>query len=217
MLRFSHHQGQYQLPCILFTCHVMVQPWRQPPWGSYGGGRRRITEKQPVGPPWSHEEPRGEDLSLKLLISMLHGALDVPAVRCSSSTLGQGSKIMLAIYLLIKAVLQAWGLYLWRHQERAMLIDSIGLCGGTIFLSSLFWILIYEGFGVPLIATLQESSRHCTSIGHRDSHCPVCLQTANFPVSTNCGHLFCGNGNRTHTDAHTSQGSSLIIDLWIIE
>ncbi|XP_056459369.1 RING-HC_RNF170 domain-containing protein isoform X1 [Gadus chalcogrammus] len=37
----------------------------------------------------------------------------------------------------------------------------------------------------------EESPRHCTSIGHRDSHCPVCLQTANFPVSTNCGHLFC--------------------------
>uniref|UniRef100_A0A8D3DDJ1 Si:dkey-183n20.15 n=1 Tax=Scophthalmus maximus TaxID=52904 RepID=A0A8D3DDJ1_SCOMX len=26
---------------------------------------------------------------------------------------------------------------------------------------------------------------------HRDWHCPVCLQTASFPVQTNCGHLFC--------------------------
>ncbi|XP_035508740.1 RING-HC_RNF170 domain-containing protein [Morone saxatilis] len=25
----------------------------------------------------------------------------------------------------------------------------------------------------------------------RDWHCPVCLQTASFPVQTNCGHLFC--------------------------
>uniref|UniRef100_A0A3B4FFD2 E3 ubiquitin-protein ligase RNF170-like n=1 Tax=Pundamilia nyererei TaxID=303518 RepID=A0A3B4FFD2_9CICH len=25
----------------------------------------------------------------------------------------------------------------------------------------------------------------------RDWHCPVCLQTARFPVQTNCGHLFC--------------------------
>ncbi|ETE67463.1 RING finger protein, partial [Ophiophagus hannah] len=25
-----------------------------------------------------------------------------------------------------------------------------------------------------------------------DLSCPICLQTANFPVETNCGHLFCG-------------------------
>ncbi|XP_029285336.1 E3 ubiquitin-protein ligase RNF170 isoform X2 [Cottoperca gobio] len=31
-------------------------------------------------------------------------------------------------------------------------------------------------------------SRPSTS---RDWHCPVCLQTASFPVQTNCGHLFC--------------------------
>uniref|UniRef100_UPI003AACD89D E3 ubiquitin-protein ligase RNF170 n=1 Tax=Centroberyx gerrardi TaxID=166262 RepID=UPI003AACD89D len=37
----------------------------------------------------------------------------------------------------------------------------------------------------------KESSQFCPSTGHRDWHCPVCLQTANFPVQTNCGHLFC--------------------------
>ncbi|KAG9482914.1 hypothetical protein GDO78_009063 [Eleutherodactylus coqui] len=28
---------------------------------------------------------------------------------------------------------------------------------------------------------------------HNDLNCPVCLQTATFPVETNCGHLFCGS------------------------
>nr|XP_033771139.1 E3 ubiquitin-protein ligase RNF170-like [Geotrypetes seraphini] len=28
---------------------------------------------------------------------------------------------------------------------------------------------------------------------HSDLNCPVCLQTATFPVETNCGHLFCGS------------------------
>ncbi|XP_029442287.1 E3 ubiquitin-protein ligase RNF170-like isoform X2 [Rhinatrema bivittatum] len=28
---------------------------------------------------------------------------------------------------------------------------------------------------------------------HSDLNCPVCLQTAAFPVETNCGHLFCGS------------------------
>lgn len=35
----------------------------------------------------------------------------------------------------------------------------------------------------------QESMKSCASTA-RD--CPVCLQTAVFPVQTNCGHLFCG-------------------------
>ncbi|KAK2543187.1 hypothetical protein Q9966_002987 [Columba livia] len=26
---------------------------------------------------------------------------------------------------------------------------------------------------------------------HSDFSCPICLQTATFPVETNCGHLFC--------------------------
>ncbi|KAM3620438.1 uncharacterized protein V6R79_023431 [Siganus canaliculatus] len=37
---------------------------------------------------------------------------------------------------------------------------------------------------------LKDSPQSCSSPG-RDLHCPVCLQTASFPVQTNCGHLFC--------------------------
>lgn len=36
----------------------------------------------------------------------------------------------------------------------------------------------------------KESTQSCPSTS-RDLHCPVCLQTASFPVQTNCGHLFC--------------------------
>ncbi|XP_028259012.1 E3 ubiquitin-protein ligase RNF170 [Parambassis ranga] len=35
----------------------------------------------------------------------------------------------------------------------------------------------------------KESTQSCLSTSRRD--CPVCLQTARFPVQTNCGHLFC--------------------------
>ncbi|XP_018589772.1 E3 ubiquitin-protein ligase RNF170 [Scleropages formosus] len=33
--------------------------------------------------------------------------------------------------------------------------------------------------------------RHSPHASHKDWQCPVCLQTASFPISTNCGHLFC--------------------------
>ncbi|XP_014847400.1 PREDICTED: LOW QUALITY PROTEIN: E3 ubiquitin-protein ligase RNF170-like [Poecilia mexicana] len=39
----------------------------------------------------------------------------------------------------------------------------------------------------------KESMQSCPSMSSRDSHCPVCLQTATFPVQTNCGHLFCAS------------------------
>ncbi|XP_005795741.2 E3 ubiquitin-protein ligase RNF170-like [Xiphophorus maculatus] len=39
----------------------------------------------------------------------------------------------------------------------------------------------------------KESTQSGPSMSSRDSHCPVCLQTATFPVQTNCGHLFCAN------------------------
>ncbi|XP_034737557.1 E3 ubiquitin-protein ligase RNF170-like isoform X2 [Etheostoma cragini] len=41
-----------------------------------------------------------------------------------------------------------------------------------------------------LISRYKESTQSCPSTS-RDWHCPVCLQTASFPVQTNCGHLFC--------------------------
>ncbi|XP_067369549.1 RING-HC_RNF170 domain-containing protein isoform X2 [Channa argus] len=36
-----------------------------------------------------------------------------------------------------------------------------------------------------------ESAQLSLSTNQRDWQCPVCLQTACFPVQTNCGHLFC--------------------------
>uniref|UniRef100_K7F7Y8 E3 ubiquitin-protein ligase RNF170-like n=2 Tax=Pelodiscus sinensis TaxID=13735 RepID=K7F7Y8_PELSI len=37
-----------------------------------------------------------------------------------------------------------------------------------------------------------EAFRHWQPSYHSDLNCPICLQTATFPVETNCGHLFCG-------------------------
>uniref|UniRef100_A0A8C9TAV7 E3 ubiquitin-protein ligase RNF170 n=1 Tax=Scleropages formosus TaxID=113540 RepID=A0A8C9TAV7_SCLFO len=36
-----------------------------------------------------------------------------------------------------------------------------------------------------------QDLRHSPHASHKDWQCPVCLQTASFPISTNCGHLFC--------------------------
>uniref|UniRef100_A0A672J036 Si:dkey-183n20.15 n=1 Tax=Salarias fasciatus TaxID=181472 RepID=A0A672J036_SALFA len=38
---------------------------------------------------------------------------------------------------------------------------------------------------------IRESMQSCSSTSRHDLHCPVCLQTASFPVQTNCGHVFC--------------------------
>ncbi|KGL82774.1 E3 ubiquitin-protein ligase RNF170, partial [Tinamus guttatus] len=37
-----------------------------------------------------------------------------------------------------------------------------------------------------------ESLQIWRPCNHSDFSCPICLQTATFPVETNCGHLFCG-------------------------
>ncbi|XP_030061137.1 E3 ubiquitin-protein ligase RNF170 isoform X2 [Microcaecilia unicolor] len=42
-------------------------------------------------------------------------------------------------------------------------------------------------------ATSRESIKPRQPCYHSDLNCPVCLQTATFPVETNCGHLFCGS------------------------
>ncbi|KAM9763178.1 E3 ubiquitin-protein ligase RNF170 [Menidia menidia] len=39
----------------------------------------------------------------------------------------------------------------------------------------------------------KESAQQCPPTSRQDSYCPVCLQTARFPVQTNCGHLFCAS------------------------
>uniref|UniRef100_A0A667XFZ6 Si:dkey-183n20.15 n=1 Tax=Myripristis murdjan TaxID=586833 RepID=A0A667XFZ6_9TELE len=60
----------------------------------------------------------------------------------------------------------------------------------TNFLSTCL-LDIFISFFLSSPSSLQESSQLCPFAGHRDAHCPVCLQTASFPVQTNCGHLFC--------------------------
>ncbi|XP_067156905.1 E3 ubiquitin-protein ligase RNF170-like [Apteryx mantelli] len=47
----------------------------------------------------------------------------------------------------------------------------------------------YYGCGNEIMESLQIW-RPCN---HSDFSCPICLQTATFPVETNCGHLFCGS------------------------
>ncbi|XP_010220985.1 PREDICTED: E3 ubiquitin-protein ligase RNF170-like, partial [Tinamus guttatus] len=43
-----------------------------------------------------------------------------------------------------------------------------------------------------LLQETQESLQIWRPCNHSDFSCPICLQTATFPVETNCGHLFCG-------------------------
>ncbi|XP_025961817.1 E3 ubiquitin-protein ligase RNF170-like isoform X1 [Dromaius novaehollandiae] len=41
--------------------------------------------------------------------------------------------------------------------------------------------------------SFSESLQIWQPCNHSDFSCPICLQTATFPVETNCGHLFCGS------------------------
>ncbi|KAJ8277868.1 hypothetical protein GJAV_G00081040 [Gymnothorax javanicus] len=43
----------------------------------------------------------------------------------------------------------------------------------------------------PQESSNKDYSQHSMTCSLTDWHCPVCLQTAIFPVETNCGHLFC--------------------------
>ncbi|KPP75385.1 E3 ubiquitin-protein ligase RNF170-like [Scleropages formosus] len=47
--------------------------------------------------------------------------------------------------------------------------------------------------------------RHSPHASHKDWQCPVCLQTASFPISTNCGHLFCGTFHERSSQEATSE------------
>lgn len=76
--------------------------------------------------------------------------------------------------------------YSWGPQCPITLLWSIKCRGETetfvIFISNCTNVLLF----------LKDTSQICPSADHRDWLCPVCLQTASFPVQTNCGHLFCG-------------------------
>ena len=142
MTETAFQQPPESISVVLYSilCHVMLQLRRQPPWGSY----RWVQDHREAASQRPHVPWRAQSWGLLPHTSHQHAEW---GFRCSCSmvTLGQGSKIILAIYLLIKAVLHAWGLHWWRHQESAMLTDS-QLDSATVGFSYpiLFWILMNE-------------------------------------------------------------------------
>ncbi|KAL3047523.1 hypothetical protein OYC64_021677 [Pagothenia borchgrevinki] len=78
------------------------------------------------------------------------------------------------------------------HSSQSSLdrLSSEGPAGNGHLRSSRSLLSTPEQPALQLMCHHMESTQSCPSIS-RDSHCPVCLQTASFPVQTNCGHLFC--------------------------
>ncbi|KAF3835028.1 hypothetical protein F7725_027586 [Dissostichus mawsoni] len=84
-------------------------------------------------------------------------------------------------------------LYHCRHVVSRCSLDRLsseGPAGNGHLRSSRSLLSTPEQPALQLMCHHMESTLSCPSIS-RDSHCPVCLQTASFPVQTNCGHLFC--------------------------
>ncbi|KAM9358029.1 E3 ubiquitin-protein ligase RNF170 [Symphorus nematophorus] len=75
-------------------------------------------------------------------------------------------------------------------QSRLDRLPSEGPVGHTCPGSSRPLVFIPEQTASMCTNCHKESTQSCASTS-RDFHCPVCLQTASFPVQTNCGHLFC--------------------------
>ncbi|XP_022615004.1 E3 ubiquitin-protein ligase RNF170-like [Seriola dumerili] len=78
-----------------------------------------------------------------------------------------------------------------KSQSRPDHLPSEGPVGQGHLGSSRSLVCAPEQSASTYMSCHKESAELCPSTGHRDWHCPVCLQTANFPVQTNCGHLFC--------------------------
>ncbi|KAJ8376318.1 hypothetical protein SKAU_G00068980 [Synaphobranchus kaupii] len=73
------------------------------------------------------------------------------------------------------------------HLRSGLLSESKGLQCQSYATSEQAWKPGHQ----PHVSCNKECPQHSLSCGLRDWHCPVCLQTAIFPVETNCGHLFC--------------------------
>ncbi|XP_060934719.1 RING-HC_RNF170 domain-containing protein [Limanda limanda] len=78
-----------------------------------------------------------------------------------------------------------------KSQSRSNCLLSEGRAGQGLPGSSRTLACPAEKTASPCVSCHKESAEFCSSTGHQDRHCPVCLQTASFPVQTNCGHLFC--------------------------
>ncbi|KAM7011909.1 E3 ubiquitin-protein ligase RNF170 [Tautogolabrus adspersus] len=68
------------------------------------------------------------------------------------------------------------------HQRRAMYRQDCTLSDGA---ASHLWS------SRPALCTPEQSASCWSCQQDSTQSCPVCLQTASFPVQTNCGHLFC--------------------------
>ncbi|XP_039666478.1 RING-HC_RNF170 domain-containing protein isoform X2 [Perca fluviatilis] len=76
-------------------------------------------------------------------------------------------------------------------QSRLDHLHSEGPVGhGHLGSSTSLLLCAPEQSASTLMSRYKEFTQSCPSTS-RDWHCPVCLQTASFPVQTNCGHLFC--------------------------
>ncbi|XP_033478109.2 E3 ubiquitin-protein ligase RNF170 [Epinephelus lanceolatus] len=75
-------------------------------------------------------------------------------------------------------------------QSRLDCLPSEGPVGHSHLGSPTSLVCTPEQSASTLMSRHKEPTQSCPSTS-RDLHCPVCLQTASFPVQTNCGHLFC--------------------------
>ncbi|XP_035502840.2 RING-HC_RNF170 domain-containing protein isoform X3 [Scophthalmus maximus] len=78
-----------------------------------------------------------------------------------------------------------------KSQSRTDCLFSEGPAGQGHLGSSRSLGCVPEQLASMCMSCHKESAELCPSTSHQDWHCPVCLQTASFPVQTSCGHLFC--------------------------
>ena len=209
--------GQYQPSCLLFISIFVTWRYRrrdashpEDPTGEAGVGSRRSSRSAPpcptkspqVRPPPSHFSP----------------ACWVGGFRCL-----EGSKIMLAIYLLIKKKKKGSprsGLALAKASGAC---DAYRLSTGTAVavgssspLSSRYDSIKALVFLWSLLCRNLLNSVHQLATEMVSVQCVCRLQTSPSALTVAICSVVIQIAHK-HTQTHTSQGSSMIIDLWIIE